>query len=179
MNETQREEILTEQKPDLGTQEQPQTVTSLKIGGLLIFIAIGLVLSLLQNSTYLLSTLTFLQGQVWESLTNPASTAFHPYWKTVIIYEFVTASIFVASNLAALILFFQKRRLFPLLVIVSIPVIFILSLVSYYLSGLVPAIAESPDYGKVKELLIIKFVALHVWIPYFLVSKRVKRTFVN
>lgn len=170
---------VTEQKPDFDGHEKSHSIAPLKIGGLLILIAIGLAVSFLQNLNYLLSTIRLLNGPVWKQLTDPASHAFHAYWSTIIIYEFVTASMFVAGNVAALIFFFQKKRLFPPLIIVSIPLIFILSLVGYYLSGFVPAIAESVDYSQQTHTLIVKFIALHIWIPYFLVSKRVKHTFVN
>ena len=59
------------------------------------------------------------------------------------------------------------------------PVIFVLLLARYYLEGLVPAIAASEDYGKQRHHLIMRFIAMHIWIPYFVVSDRVKRTFVR
>lgn len=43
----------------------------------------------------------------------------------------------------------------------------------------VPAIAESQAYAKQGHGLIVKFIALHLWIPYFVVSDRVKRTFIR
>ncbi|HEX8130235.1 MAG TPA: DUF2569 domain-containing protein [Pyrinomonadaceae bacterium] len=150
------------------------------IGGLLIFIAIGLFLSLIQNSTYFLASMSpVVRGDVWETLTNPASTAYHPNWKLVLVYEFAASLLFLLLNLVALVLFFQKKRSFPKFIVAAIPAIFILALVGHYLSGSIPAVAESAMYAAQGRTLIFRFVALHIWIPYFLMSKRVERTFVR
>ncbi|HEU0177861.1 MAG TPA: DUF2569 family protein [Blastocatellia bacterium] len=63
--------------------------------------------------------------------------------------------------------------------IASLPIIFLLILGGHYLSGLIPAVAESPAYTKEGTELITKFIGLHIWIPYFLLSKRVAKTFVR
>jgi hypothetical protein len=150
-----------------------------KIGGWLIVIAIGLILSLLQNLTNMLQVLAPLgRGFVWTRLTDPTSPVYHPYWKTVIIYDAVAGCLYVIMNFVAIILFFGKRRLFPKLTIAFIPSIFVLSLIGYYLTGLIPAVADKPAYAAQGHELIVRFIALHVWIPYLLVSKRVKATFV-
>ena len=151
-----------------------------KIGGVLILVAIGLILSLVQNLGHFLGNLApFRQVQVWERLTTPGSTAYHPNWKPVLLFELVSSSAILGLNAVAVALFFRKQRVFPKFIVIVIPTIFILILLGYYLSGLIPAVAESPDYSKQTSGLIVRFVALHVWIPYFLLSERVKKTFVR
>jgi len=165
--------------PPITTETHFRPLQPPKIGGWLIVIAVGLVLSLLQNLTNMLQVLAPLGGGfVWVRLTDPTSPVYHPYWKTVIIYDAVVGCLYAIMNMVAIILFFGKRRLFPKLTVAFIPTIFLLSLVGYYLVGLIPAVATKPAYVAQGHALIVKFVALHVWIPYFLVSKRVKETFV-
>jgi hypothetical protein len=82
-------------------------------------------------------------------------------------------------NVIVVVLFFGKRRLFPLLTVLFIPSIFILGLVDHYLGSLIPAVAASPVHAQGMHWFVVKFVALHLWIPYLLVSKRVKATFVR
>ena len=163
------------QPTPIPSREPPQ-----KIGGVLILVAIGLILSLVQNLGYLLGNLApFRQVQVWARLTTPGSTAYHPNWKPVLLFELASSSAMLGLNAVAVALFFRKQRVFPKFMVIVIPTVFILILLSYYFSGLIPAVAESPDYSKQASELIVRFVALHVWIPYFLLSERVKKTFVN
>ena len=165
--------------PPLATETQFRPLQAPKIGGWLIVIAIGLILSILQNLTNMLQVLAPLGGGfVWQRLTVPTSPVYHPYWKGIIIYDAIAGCVFFTINFVALVLFFGKRRLFPKLTIVFIPCIFVMSFISYYLTSLIPAVADKPAHAAQGQALIVKFIALHVWIPYFLVSKRVKATFV-
>jgi ABC-type Na+ efflux pump permease subunit len=163
-----------------GLPETESSKSAPGIGGVLIIVAVGLIISLIQNLGTLLANLQpFRRGQVWERLTIPGSIAYHPYWKPVLLFELASSAVILGFNAVAVVLFFRKQRMFPKVIILGIPIIFILILIGYYLSGLIPAIAESPDYSKQKWNLIARFIALHIWIPYFLVSKRVKETFVR
>lgn len=151
----------------------------LGIGGFLIFVAIGLIISFLRNLAGLGQSLIPLRGEVWERLTTPGFSAYHPYWKPAILFGILSALVILALTAISLVLFFRKHRLFPTFVVVAIPVIFVLMLAGYYLEGLVPAVAAARAYAGDWHILIVRFVAMHVWIPYFVISDRVKRTFVQ
>jgi hypothetical protein len=151
-----------------------------RIGGLLIFVMIGLFLSLIQNLTYFLASIApIIRTPLWERLTAPASTDYHPYWKPVLIYDVTTCSLILIINIVLLWLYFRKKRVFPKLTVVLIPLIYVTILAGYFLSGVIPAVAESEEYAKQGHMLVVKFVGFHIWIPYFLLSKRVERTFVR
>ena len=163
---------------DISSHENAQSEPP-KIGGFLTIVAIGLVISFLHNLAGLGQSLFPFRGEVWERLTTPGFTAYHPYWKPAILFGVISASVTLALTAICLVLFFRKHRFFPTLVVVAIPVIFVLMLAGYYLEGLVPTVAASPSYAKERHTLIIRFVAMHVWIPYFVISERVKQTFVR
>ncbi len=151
-----------------------------RIGGMLILVAIGLIISLLQNAGHFLANLnSVIKKPLWEKLTDSTSLAYHFYWKLVLIYDLGASSVILFLNILMLVLFFRKKKLFPSLIVVFLPAIFILGFVSYYFSGLIPAVAESKWYAKQGHALIIRFIILHLWIPYFLLSNRVKSTFIR
>jgi hypothetical protein len=166
-----------------GLDQSQETVGNGKpprIGGLLIFVMIGLFLSLIQNLTYFLASIApIIRRPLWERLTDPASTDYHPYWRSVLIYDATTCSLILIMNIVMLWLYFRKKRLFPKLIVVLIPLIFVTILTGHFLSGVIPAVAESEEYAKQGHMLVVKFVGFHIWIPYFLLSKRVGRTFVR
>jgi hypothetical protein len=151
-----------------------------KIRGALILVAICLFFSLFQNLGYFFGSIgPIIRSPVWERFTNPGSPNFHPQWKLVIICDAVTATLILFWNIVMLLFFFRKKRSFPVSVAASLPMIFLMILAGHYLSGLIPAVAESAGYAKQGTALIIKFIGLHIWIPYFLLSKRVATTFVR
>lgn len=173
--------------PPENTQDQPVSNTvpadrpkPVKIRGFLIVVAIGLVVSFLQNLGQLFAAfLPFMRPEIWERLTSPEWTSYHPNWKLVMLFQLFAGSTMVGLNLVALFLFFSKGKAFPRFIVFTIPAIFVLAFVDHYLSGSIPAIVESKEYSEAGRKLIVRFVALHVWIPYFLVSKRVSATFVK
>jgi hypothetical protein len=163
------------QGQSVGSQEKP-----LPIGGVLILVALGLVIGLIQNiGSYVSSLRAIFNSSIWATVTDPNSPAYHPYWKPVLLYEALAGPALIFLNAVALWFFFRKRRAFPKLVVVLIPSFFALMLIDYYLLGFIPVVAESANYAKQGRGLITRFIAMHIWIPYFLVSDRVKKTFVR
>jgi hypothetical protein len=151
-----------------------------KIRGALILVAIGLIFSLVSNLADFSGAIAPILGSpLWERYTNPESPEYHAQWKLVIIYDAIMATIILFWNIVMLAFFFRKKRVFPRLASASLPIIFLLIFASYYLGGLIPDVAGSAEYAKQGTALIVRFIGMHVWIPYFLLSKRVAKTFVR
>jgi len=172
---TQKENIGLEQLQEPWKRTKPP-----KIRGALILVAVIMIFNLFQNLSYFLGSMApIMRSSRWELFTNPNSPKFHPQWKLVLIFDALTATLILFWNIVALVFFFRKKRGFPRLIAVSIPIIFLLILAGHFLSGLIPAVAGSAVYAKQETALIMKFIGLHIWIPYFLLSKRVEKTFVR
>jgi Protein of unknown function (DUF2569) len=151
-----------------------------KIRGALILVAVLLIFNLAQNLAYFLGSMApIMRSSRWELFTNPNSPEFHPQWKLALIFDAMTATLILFWNIVTLVFFFRKKTVFPKLIAVSIPIIFLLILAGHFLSGLIPAVAESAGYAKEETALIVRFIGLHIWVPYFLLSKRVEKTFVR
>ena len=113
------------------------------------------------------------------ALHDSESPKYHAQWKLVIIYDAMMATVILFWNIVMLAFFFRKKRFFPRLASASLPIIFLLIFASHYLGGLIPAVAGSAEYAKQGTALIVRFIGMHVWIPYFLLSKRAAKTFVR
>jgi hypothetical protein len=157
-------------KPDSGPEG---------LGGWLILVCIGLFVSAGRILFQLHQTFVpiFLDG-TWLLLTTPASENYHPLWMPLLLFE-------IAWNVCSFLLviyliglFFKKSSRFPAIYIVllSLGAPFIL-VDAWLLTWILP---DEPmlDPDSAKELFR-SIVGLLIWVPYMVVSKRVKNTFVS
>jgi hypothetical protein len=147
------------------------------IGGWLLLPALGLLLTPLRTGYGLYRDLwpVFSQGY-WDVLTTPGSEAYHPYWAPLLLFE-VSGNVFlIAATLVVMYFFFTKSRRAPRLMIAWLAFILVFVAADFFLSDLIPAVAEQDDPESAKEL-VRAAVGTAIWTPYFLVSKRVKATF--
>jgi hypothetical protein len=142
------------------------------ISGWLLPVAIGLVIS----------PLMILNNTVTNNLpvlTNPRLHAFletHPAIEGLIVFEIATNLIFIAVLVALNVLFFKKKRSFPTYMILYLCLHLIVdagdAVVAHALMPSVPVPAPL-------QAITRSFLAGLIWIPYLLVSRRVKVTFVH
>ena len=149
------------------------------IGGWLIFIAIGVVIGPISIAATILPTIFDLAAlDNWNLLTNPNSKSYFPYFAEIVIGEMVANSILFIASLALAVLFFRKHRWFVPAYITYVVASFVILLADIYiLAVLVP---DLPVWDEESVRGIFRSVfTLCVWVPYLLLSRRVKNTFVN
>jgi hypothetical protein len=149
------------------------------IRGWLILPLIGLFIAPIRISLTIFKDLVpvFTEGY-WNVITTPGSNTYHPLWAPLIIFECVGNIVFIIFSIVLLIFFFRKSRLLPKLMI-SYLILSLLFVVSdFFLADLIPAVADQRNYQDTKEIARA-VIGTIVWVPYFLVSKRVKQTFVR
>lgn len=149
------------------------------LGGWLIIPLIGLIIALVKMLLALFQIyLPIFQDGTWSIITNAESEYYHPLWGPLVISEMVINIGLVIFCGYLLYLFFTKQRLFPkfFIIYMIINVVFLIS--DTYVASLIPSVAEQrsngidPDLGRA-------VIGAAIWIPYFLLSKRVKNTFVE
>jgi hypothetical protein len=149
------------------------------LGGWLILVGIGIVLSpLLVFGQGVQNYSNFFSAGSWEALTTPGTQAYNPLWAPIIIGEIgINCSIFIAWLFIAYY-FFTRSEHFPkwyIGILIFTP--------SFLLSDALAikfVLPNEPvfDPATLKDLGR-SFMAALIWIPYMLMSKRVKVTFVN
>lgn len=149
------------------------------LGGWLILVGVGVVI----NPIRLLVTLVPTYKQIfetgaWEALTVESSEFYNPYFRSLLISEITFNAIIIAASTYLIYLFCSKHYLFPKLYIgiVAVSLVFI-PLDAWIVTKLFPS--ESIFNPEATKEFIITFLSGIVWVPYMLVSKRVKATFVE
>jgi hypothetical protein len=150
-----------------------------KIGGWLILVAIGLVLTPLRSLVIVGRIyLPMFMTERWAALTTPGGPAYHPLWAPILIFEFVGNIAVMLFGVVAAVCLFQKRRIFPKLMIAFLLSNLLFVGADYVVADWIPAVARQNDRESLRELGRTLFACL-IWIPYFLVSKRVTGTFLH
>jgi len=149
-----------------------------KIGGWLILVVIGLILAPIRLLVVLFKDLLpALSADTWSRLTTPGTEAYHPLWAPLLFFEILGNCLFIVSPIIVAVFFFQKRRFVPRLIIVLLLANLVFVAIDYFAADLIPFVAAQEDMGSLVELIRV-LIACTIWVPYFLVSKRAKGTFV-
>jgi len=151
----------------------------LKIGGWLILVAIGIVLSPIKL-IYHLGTVypsIFLDG-TWEALTTEGSEFYSPIWGPFLIGEITVNVILVLSGAYLIFLLFAKCASLPKWYFGLALFSSIFILIDAYMVTLVVPDMEVFDADTMKEFGRSLF-SLLIWSPYLFYSQRAKETFIN
>lgn len=149
------------------------------IRGWLILVALGVIIAPIRIAILMATTYPELFSDgTWQAITDQAGQSYNPRLATLLIIEIVVNAAFIVAWLFAAYLMFTKKAFFPKwyigLLLLSLVFIF---LDTFFTTWAVPEV-EMFDPDTVKEIAKTALDVV-IWVPYMLVSKRVKATFVN
>lgn len=137
-------------------------------------VVIGALKSLLDISTY---TILFEDGN-WESLTTIGSEAYIPYFESLLIVEMAFNSVMITASFYLIYLFFSKHYLFPkAYIVIIVATLILIPLDAWVVTKLSPS--ESIFDPEITKEFMRTLIVGMIWVPYLLVSKRVRATFIE
>jgi hypothetical protein len=143
--------------------------------GWLILVAIGLIISPIRIAVQLITNASVYSAGTWHALTDSSSAAYNSLWAPLLIYEFLVNLTLISFAILLLILFFHRSRTFPAIFITYLVFGAVTATIDHFSAQLIPA--ASGDPGQFDRVLFQDCCACLIWVPYMLVSKRVKATF--
>lgn len=161
------------------TDEPTERERGQAISGWLILIAIGVSLTPIRLLAYFIGDFeSYFDLTYWQQCTTPGGPLYHPITAPVLIFELLSQVSMIILSVALLYLFFSKRRGFP-----KCYVAFTLSCMALAIFWLVIA-KNFPDSLGLDVATAQNYVGrlilpCLIWVPYMLLSKRVKNTFVR
>ncbi|MWP48406.1 MULTISPECIES: DUF2569 domain-containing protein [unclassified Gilliamella] len=147
------------------------------LGGWLIIVAIGLILTFVLLAVHILDGLnSIVFSGLWSQLTDPNSEDYTPNFAWIFLFEIIGNSLFFIVNGYLTYLFFTKNYKFPTIFIAFeiINIAFVL-LNSFFCNSILSFNMNGDTIENVAKAVI----HAGIWIPYMLKSVRVKNTFVN
>ena len=149
------------------------------IGGLLVLVAIGQVLSplILGISTWLTFRPIFTTGN-YEAFTTPGGEHYHPMWGTLIWYEIVSNGFLCCLLLVQIPFFFARKRAFRVIYTATFVIAVLLAGVDILLAMQLPIFKEQGTF-PVDHKALLHTAVWFVWVLYILRSERSRRTFVR
>jgi transglutaminase-like putative cysteine protease len=146
------------------------------IGGWMLWPVFALAIGMFfeARATYLALDLT-LNLAKWNLLTLPEAARYEPFWAPALLFEACAGVGLLVFSVLAFVLLFQKRWTFPKVMVGLL----IAKLVVYLVdNALLWQIHTSTAPKEVfTRTLVQLLIACAIWVPYFLLSKRVKATF--
>jgi hypothetical protein len=149
------------------------------IGGWLILIGIGLVLSPFKLLFDLYHTPAFLNNAIWGNLFDFNNSSKNMLLGIVMIFELVYNCAQLVFLALLIFLFFKRRTIFPPFTIAF----YVITLIFLIADSWVVSILNLTELNMADKKAAFKdimrgILSVAIWVPYLLRSKRVKQTFV-
>lgn len=152
---------------------QPYFRTStIGIGGWLVLPTIGFTLTPIALLVSIFSN-DYLDLETWGLLFNPNSSFYAPSHALFILLEFSFNLLFIIYSSLVAVLLFTKRSSLPRMAIILYIANFLFLLADY----IIALNLNLEITSDVIPQLIKSLIASIIWVPYFLISNRVKQTF--
>ena len=149
------------------------------LGGWLVLVGLGLVVSPFRIAIQVLPMyVKIFSDGTWEALTSPGGVAYNPVWMPFLLSELIVNLCMILGWLYIAFLFFKKKKQFPRFFIVLAIFTIIVQLADTFVTSILVPGQAMFDPETVKEL-VRSVVFAAIWVPYMLMSKRVKVTFVE
>ena len=145
----------------------------------LILVAIGVVISPIRISISMMKTFPELFSTgVWDALTTPETSVYSPFWAPLIIVEILLNCALLLTSIYIAYLFFTKKKRFPKWYIGIMVFSLVFMVFEAFLANLLFPSVPVFDSGMTIDF-VRSLIYAAIWIPYMLVSKRVKATFIQ
>jgi hypothetical protein len=151
--------------------------SGLPIGGWLVINCIGLCITPLIGLKTLFTN-GYFNLNTWNLLTSPESSTYHPLWAPALLFEIFGNVLLIILTIIIIVLFLQKRAIVPRLMLFFYIYFFLLALGDYLFVIAIPSISEAVSDSTLKVFIKSILIGI-IWGSYYILSDRVKKTFVT
>lgn len=161
-------------KYDISPSNDNQFKEPEPIGGWVILPIIGLIITPIFSISRLITN-NYFSVSLWDMISNSQSSFSHPLYSTTIVFEIFIQCSLIVLPIALLVIAFKYDKRFPKFMIFMYSFTVIVNIIDIILASSIPNSFYSPNFGEIGRSILVAFI----WIPYFMVSKRCKTTFIK
>lgn len=149
------------------------------LGGWLVLVCLGLIVAPIRDIVALLTTYGPLMSiDIWEGFFTAGSDIYNPKLGIFVGAEMIINLLLILVDGIALVFFFQRRTIFPKLFIGYLVAKALFLIVdTIVVSHLFPS--EEAFDPETRKAIGQSLFGIIIWVPYMLVSKRVRATFIH
>jgi len=160
-------------------QENTESNELQGLNGWLILVGLGILIAPIRMIVFLYTNyIEIFNTGIWEALTTSGTEFYVVGFGSLLMVEVSINILLLFSTIYLAYLFFTKKALFPKLYMAIVIFSFIFIIIDSYVASLVFPEEKIFDKETLRELAK-SAIAVFIWVPYMLTSKRVKATFVN
>jgi len=147
--------------------------------GWLILVGLGLVIApLVRLRTMGIHWKGYFSMNIWELVTTPGNPAYHPLYGPVLVFEVLGNVLILGLIFLSIILFFEKRRVFPKVYITLLVTNLLFAVIDHiFVINIHPRTTAANSLFAFQTFMIA--IMTCVWTLYMFRSRRVKATFVR
>lgn len=159
------------------------------LGGWLVLPIIGLFATCLMSIAWMFTNaIPLFQSDAWGNLTSSDSSLYLSWFAPTILFETFVNAVLIVLPVVLLVFLFQKRSILPRLIsgfyafVLVTAVLDAIAMITFGITSIRDAgffEAAQAMADQTMQSLVQALYGAAIWIPYFLVSKRVKNTFVE
>lgn len=153
---------------------------SKNIGGWLILVGMGFCITPFKLFYDLYNLPGYFNNNVWSSLMSFESSSRNMLTGILMFFELIYNVVYLVFSILLVFLFFYRRSILPKFAILFYSVTTIILLIDTAAAfQLNPELYSEAERQSSWKEIFRSFISAAIWIPYFLLSTRVKETFTN
>jgi len=147
------------------------------IGGWLILVGFGVTLRpVLVTFQFITSFKSVFDLNAWEALTTPGTDVYQAAFAPILLVETAGNTVIIAGGVLLAVLFYLRKRTFPAVFTIIMVSTLVFIGADAWMVGAFLKTSGSQNAKEIGEFAKVAFQAA-IWVPYMLISRRVKLTF--